>query len=153
MQDEQRKLRQLAAATRLRALQREKVALSHAACLREVSAAERLLEAEQQRYGQLQSAFEQQGRPGAVLDPAQYEQRLLAQSHSFTSLQARVQALDAMQQEERACRALLGRRTLEVQVTEKAFNAVLRDVQQSLRDQESIDIFDAQQAQGAGHGA
>ena len=61
MHDEQRKLRQLAAATRLRTLQREKAALSHAACLRRVYTAERLLEEERQRYAQLQSSFEQQG--------------------------------------------------------------------------------------------
>jgi hypothetical protein len=153
MQDEQRKLRQLAAATRLRTLQREKAAFSHAACLRSVYTAERLLEEEQQRYRQLQAMFEQQGRVGVVLDPAQYEQRLLAQSQSFTALKSRVQALGEVQEEESACRTLLGRRTLEVRVTEKAFNAVLHDLQCYLRDQEAIDIFDAQQAQGAGHGA
>ena len=153
MHDEQRKLRQLAAATRLRTLQREKAALSHAACLRRVYTAERLLEEERQRYAQLQPSFEQQGRAGVVLDPAQYEQRLLAQSQSFTALKSRVQALGEVQEEESACRSLLGRRTIEVQVTEKAFNTVLHDLQCYLRDQESVDIFDAQQAQGAGHGA
>ncbi|WP_395608101.1 hypothetical protein [Pseudomonas sp. B22129] len=153
MQDEQRKLRQLAAATRLRTLQREKAALSHAACLRRVRTVERLLEQEHQRYAQLQSSFEQQGRAGVALDPAQYEQRLLAQSQGFTALKAHVQALGEVQEEERACRALLGRRTLEVQVTEKAFNTVLQGLQGYLRDQESIDIFDAQQARGVSHGA
>ena len=127
--------------------------MSHAACLRRVYTAERLLEEERQRYAQLQSSFEQQGRAGVVLDPAQYEQRLLAQSQSFTALKSRVQALGEVQEEESACRSLLGRRTIEVQVTEKAFNTVLHDLQCYLRDQESVDIFDAQQAQGAGHGA
>ncbi|KWU52864.1 hypothetical protein [Pseudomonas palleroniana] len=153
MQDEQRKLRQLAAATRLRALQREKAASSHAACLRSVRTAERRLEEEQQRYRQLQATFEQQSRAGVALDPAQYEQRLLAQSQSFIELTSRVQALREAQEQESACRTLLGRRTLEVQVTQKAFDTVLHDLQCYLRNQESIDIFDAQQALGASHGA
>lgn len=153
MQDEQRKLRQLAAAIRLRALQREQAALNLAVCQRDVQLAERLLAQDQQRYGQLQSNFEQQSRVGVVLDPAQYEQRLLAQFQSFTALKARVQAVGEAREEEQLCRSQLNRCTLDEQVTEKAFNAVRLDLQRYLAAQESIDIFDAQQAQGVGHGA
>jgi len=85
MQDEQRKLRQLEAAIRLRAMQREKAELEHNRSRRAVVQAEHLLSEEQARYRRVQACFEALGRSGAVLDPALHEQRLLAQTGAFFS--------------------------------------------------------------------
>jgi len=152
MQDEQRKLRQLEAAIRLRAMQREKAELEHNRSRRAVVQAEHLLSEEQARYRRVQACFEALGRSGAVLDPALHEQRLLAQTGAFFRLESQHRAVDQAQQLSQTAMAQLLHCKVNEDLVGKAQARVRALLGHALREQETIDIFDAQQAQGAGYG-
>ncbi|NWB95796.1 hypothetical protein HX882_07850 [Pseudomonas gingeri] len=152
MQDEQRKLRQLQAAIRLRVIQREKAQSSYERSRREVLQAERLLGDEQARYQAIQAGFEALGRSGVALDPALHEQRLLAQTAAYFQLETRHRAFGEAQHVSQAAKAQWLKCKVDEELVDKARKRVEDVLELAVLGLETIDIFDAQQARGAGHG-
>lgn len=152
MQDEWRKSRQLDAASRLRAMQRERAELAYNRSRRELAQAEDRLSAEQLRYDSLQANHEALGRIGAMLDPSQHEQRLLAQTAAFQQLEAAYQPVIEARGLSHAAMSQLLRCKVNEDLIEKAKDRLQVLLDKAVREYESIDIFDAQQAQGMGHG-
>lgn len=153
MQDKQRKLRQLDAAMRLRALQREKAELGQGRARRALSAAERLLRDEQANYARILAKAQQQVGSGVLLDPFLHEQRLLTQLVAHSQVQEHAQHVaSARAEHQQALQALL-KSKVDEDVAGKAHSRVADELLQYVRGQEQIDIADAQQqAQGGAHG-
>lgn len=152
MQDKQRKLRQLDAAMRLRALQREKAELGHGRARRALSDAERLLRDEQAHYASILSKAQQQMGSGVLLDPYLHEQRLLTQLAAHTQVQQQVQSVARARAEHQHAMDALLKSKVDEDVAGKAHSRVAGELLHYARGQELIDISDAQQAQGAAHG-
>ncbi|BBH33887.1 hypothetical protein [Pseudomonas sp. St290] len=152
MQDEWRKSRQLKAASRLRAMQREKAELAYNRSRRELTQAEHRLKAEQVRYDNLQANHEALGRIGAMLDPSQHEQRLLAQTAAFQRLEAAHQPVIEARSLTHSVMSHLLQCKVNEDLIDKAKDRLQVLLDKAVRDYEAIDIFDAQQAQGMGHG-
>lgn len=152
MQDEWRKLQQLEAAVRLRALQCERAERVYQRSRSQTTEAERLFSVEQQRYSAVEQCLATLGSSGMLLDPAQHEQRLLAQAGAYQALQRchAVAAQACIHEQETKSRWLECKRAEEL--AEKARIRVLGVLKQYLQGQQAIDIFDAQQAQGACYG-
>lgn len=152
MQDEQRKLRQLDAAMRLRALQREKAELGQGRARRALSEAERLLRDEQARYASILAKAQQQMGSGVLLDPFLHEQRLLTQLVAHSQVQEHAQHVAIARAEHQQAMQALLKSKVDEDVAGKAHNRVAGELLEYARGQEQIDIADAQQAQGAAHG-
>lgn len=152
MQDESRKLRQLDAASRLRAMQREKAELAYNRSRRELAQAERQLSEEQVRYDSVQTGFEVLGRIGTTLDPSQHEQRLLAQTAAFQRLEAAHQAVAEARRLSHSAMTQLLKCKVNEDLIGKAEDRVQVLLEKAVREHEAIDIFDAQLVQGAGYG-
>ncbi|WP_434577325.1 hypothetical protein J3P95_10905 [Pseudomonas sp. Z5-35] len=152
MQNELRKARQLDAASRLRAMQREKAELAYNHRCRELARAENVLSEERARYESLRTNFEALRRVGVALDPSLHEQRLLAQHCAYQRLEAAYQPVaEALRLVESTKKQLLKCRTNE-DLIRKAKEQVQRQLDKYSREVEAIDIFDAQAAQGVGYG-
>ncbi|MCE0460991.1 hypothetical protein [Pseudomonas uvaldensis] len=152
MHDEWRKSRQLDAASRLRAMQREKAEVAYNRSLSQAAQAERLLGEEQVRYDGIRTGFEALGRIGATLDPSQHEQRLLAQNAAFRRLEAAHQAAVEARQLSHAAMTQLLKCKVNEDLIGKAKGRLQVLLDKAVQEQEAIDIFDAQQSQGARHG-
>lgn len=152
MQDKQRKLRQLDAAMRLRALLREKAELGQGRARRALSEAERLMRDEQASYASILVTAQQQMGLGVVLDPCLHEQRLLSQLAAHSQMQKHAQSVASARAEQQQAMQALLKSKVDEDVAGKAYGRVAAELSQYAREQESIDIADAQQAQGAGHG-
>ena len=152
MQDKQRKLRQLDAAMRLRALQREKAELGHGRARRALGDAERLLRDEQARYASILSKAQQQMGSGVLLDPYLHEQRLLTQLAAHNQVQQHAQSVARARAEHQHAMDTLLKSKVDEDVAGKAHSRVAGELLHYARGQELIDISDAQQAQGAAHG-
>ncbi|MCZ4324640.1 hypothetical protein [Pseudomonas anguilliseptica] len=152
MQDKQRKLRQLDAAMRLRALQREKAEIGHGRAQRALSEAERLLRDEQALYAGILANAQQQMDTGVLLDPFLHEQRLLTQLVAHSQVQAHAQQVVSARAEHQQAMQTLLRSKVDEDVAGKAHGRVADELLQYARGQEQIDIADAQQAQGGAHG-
>jgi flagellar biosynthesis chaperone FliJ len=152
MQDKQRKLRQLNAAMRLRALQREKAELEHGRARRALSDAERLLQDEQARYAGILAKAQEQMGSGVLLDPFLHEQRLLTQLVAHSQVQKHAQSVTSARVEHQQAMQALLKSKVDEDVAGKAHGRVAAELLHYAHGQESIDIADAQQAQGAGHG-
>ncbi|WP_434694666.1 hypothetical protein J3P89_14935 [Pseudomonas sp. Z1-14] len=152
MQDEWRKSRQLNAASRLRAMQRERAELAYNRSRRELAQAEHRLSGEQGRYDSVQANHEALGRIGAMLDPAQHEQRLLAQTAAFQRLEAAHQPVVEARSLSHSAMSQLLKCKVNEDLIDKAKDRLQVLLDKAVREYEAIDIFDAQQAQGMGHG-
>lgn len=152
MQDEWRKSRQLNAASRLRAMQRERAELAYNRSRRELAQAEHRLGAEQVRYDSLQANHEALGRIGVMLDPSQHEQRLLAQTAAFQRLAAAHQPVIEARSLEHVAMSQLLKCKVNEDLIDKAKDRLQVLLDKAVREYEAIDIFDAQQAQGMGNG-
>ncbi len=152
MQYELRKLQQLEAAVRLRALQCEQAERLYQHNRSQATEAERLFSLEQQRYSAAEQCLVTMGRSGMLLDPAQHEQRLLAQTGAYQALQlCHAAAARARTQEQETKSEWLECKIAE-ELAEKARIRLLGALKHYLQGQEAIDVFDAQQAQGADYG-
>ncbi|AKJ96665.1 MULTISPECIES: hypothetical protein [Pseudomonas] len=152
MHDEWRKSRQLDAASRLRVMQREKAELVYNRSRHDLVKAQRLLGEEQLRYDALQAGFEALGRIGTPLDPSQHEQRLLAHTAAFQRLAAAYQPVVEARQTSRSAMAQLLKCKVNEDLIAKAKERLEVLLDKAVLEYESVDIFDAQQALGAGHG-
>jgi flagellar biosynthesis chaperone FliJ len=152
MQDKQRKLRQLDAAMRLRALQREKAELGHGRTRRALSDAERLLREEQARYASILTNAQQQMGSGVLLDPFLHEQRLLTQLVAHSQVQEHAHHVASARAEHQHAMQALLKSKVDEDIAGKAHSRVADELLQYARGQEQIDIADAQQAQGGAHG-
>ncbi|SCZ19677.1 MULTISPECIES: hypothetical protein [unclassified Pseudomonas] len=152
MQDEWRKSRQLNAASRLRAMQRERAQLAYNRSLRELAQAEHRLRVEQVRYDSVQAHHEASGCIGATLDPSQHEQRLLAQTAAFQRLEAAHQPVIEARSLSHSAMSQLLKCKVNEDLIDKAKDRLQVLLDKAAREYEAIDIFDAQQAQGMGHG-
>ncbi|WP_349735313.1 hypothetical protein [Pseudomonas jessenii] len=152
MQNESRKLRQLDAASRLRAMQREKAELAYNRSRREQAQAERFLSEEQVRYDSVQACFEVLGRIGTTLDPSQHEQRLLAQTAAFLRLETAHQPVAEARRVSHSAMAQLLKCKVNEDLIGKAKDRVQVLLDKAVHEHEAIDIFDAQLVQGAGYG-
>ncbi|MDU9030450.1 hypothetical protein [Pseudomonas mediterranea] len=151
MQDERRKSRQLDAASRLRAMQREKAELAYDRSRRALAQAERLLSEEQHRYDSIQAAFDGLGRVGAMLDPSQHEQRLLAQAAAFQRLEAAHRPVVEARHLSHGAMTQLLKCKVNEDLIEKAQGRLQVLFDKAAHEHEAIDIFDAQQSLGAGY--
>lgn len=153
MQDEWRKSRQLNAVSRLRAMQRERAELLYNRTRRELAEAEHRLSAEQLRYDNVQANNAALGRVGAMLDPSQHEQRLLAQAAAFQRLKGAHQTVIEARGQSCSAREQLLKCKVNEDLIDKARDRVQLLLGKAVREYEAIDIFDAQQARRVGHGS
>jgi hypothetical protein len=152
MQDKQRKLRQLDAAMRLRALQREKAELAQSRTRRAQGDAERRLNEEQARYASILASAQQQVGCGVLLDPFLHEQRLVTQLAAHAQLETHARLLASARADHRQAMTTLLNCKVDEDVAGKARARLAAELLHFALAQEQIDIADAQQSQGAMHG-
>jgi hypothetical protein len=133
-------------------MQREKAELAYDRSRRAVAQAERLLSEEQLRYDSVQANFELLGRIGAMLDPSQHEQRLLAQTAAFQRLEAAHRPVVEARHLSHSAMTQLLKCKVNEDLIDKAKGRLQVLFDQAAHEHETIDIFDAQQSQGAGYG-
>jgi len=138
--------------SRLRAMQSGQATQRYARSLHAVQQAEQALAAQQAIYEHVLEHCLNQQVSGLVLDPAQHEQRLQA----LLGLRARLAMQQAQLREAEAAhhtntQALTEARTRE-HLAAKALEAAEQALARHWLAQELIDVFDAQQAGGAGYG-
>ena len=152
MQPEQKRLRQMTAVMRLRALQSEK---SERACARKLKAlqeSQAALREQRDGYDQVLGRYQQQQEQGLVLDPLLHEQRLqalLIMQNAVAEQQARV---GVARNEFQDARSALNEARVDERIAEKAHLSAWEMLEQQRQQQELIDIFDAQQAGGYRYG-
>ncbi|WP_220815866.1 hypothetical protein [Pseudomonas paralcaligenes] len=151
MQPEQKRLRQMTAIVRLRALQSEKTERAHARKLKALQQSQEVLRERRDDYEQVLSRYQHQQEQGLVLDPLLHEQRLqglLTMQGAVAEQQARV---GEARGEFEAARLALSEARVDERIAQKARECAWESVQRYRSQQELIDIFDAQQA-GDPHG-
>lgn len=152
MQPEQKRLRQMTAVMRLRALQSEKSERVYAHKLKALQESQAALRERREVYDQVLGRYQQQQEQGLVLDPQLHEQRLqglLVMQKTVAEQQARVgEALSELQDS----RSALNEARVDERIAEKAHKSAREVLEQQREQQELIDIFDAQQAGGDRHG-
>lgn len=144
MHDEQKALRQLKAAMRLRTLQREKAELQLRPALYQLRLAEQSLQTEAVRYHRILAQYQQFIERGVVLDPAMQEQRLLAMAATRAAVTTQQQAVDAARKLFQAAKAALVKAKVAHDVTDNARQRVAVEIAHQAQAKELIDIFDAQ---------
>lgn len=152
MSDKTIKLRQLDAAARLRALQREKSELKHARAARALQDAAQRLAQEQDRYTGLLNLYREQKLVGVSLDPFLHEQRLLMQLNAQAELETQLTRKSAALADYQSTAQALQASKVKEDLMRKAHGQAREALQAHARTQEVIDIFDAQQAREASYG-
>jgi hypothetical protein len=152
MHDEQRKLKQLEAAIRLRALQREKSDMAQARARRALNEAQHAFDDEKAGYQSILALHAEQKRTGAALDPFLYEQRLLMQMAAHSGLEKKLADVSAAKAEYQTTVAAALASKVKEDVVRKAHGQTEASWQAHLYSQESIDVFDAQQSREDHHG-
>ncbi len=152
MHDEQRKLKQLDAAVRLRALQREKAEMVQARAKREMNEAQQAFAMEMRDYQGVLDLHAEQKRSGVALDPFLYEQRLLMQLAAHADLQSKRADLAAAKDAYQASATAALSCKVKEDVVRTAHEQTAAVLQAHRHDQEGIDVFDAQQSRGDRHG-
>ncbi|MEK6788413.1 MAG: hypothetical protein AABY68_05635 [Pseudomonadota bacterium] len=148
MYDEQKVLRQLKAALRLRTLQCEKAELKWRHALQQLCLIEQLLQTETVRYHRALTQYQQFIGHGVVLNPAMQEQRLLALAAARTAVVTRQRAVDIARKLFQEAKAGLIKAKVADDVTDKALQHVAVEVAHQVQTKELTDIFDAQSRQG-----
>lgn len=144
MHDRQERLRQLATATRLQAMRREREQRQQLQTLRALSVAQSSHEREIARHESVRSELEALSRTGVALDPALHEQRLWGHEQSGESLRESQRRLAAAQAEHKsATQALLSSKAAE-DVACRAYANAKQLLQQHTQQQQALDVFDAQ---------
>lgn len=152
MHDEQRKLKQLDAAIRLRALQREKAEMAQARARRALNESQQVFAAEARDYQSMLTLHAEQKRSGVALDPFLYEQRLLMQMAGHAEMENKRAHLSAAKADyQDAAKAALSSKVKE-DVVRKAHGRTDALLQAHLDSQDGIDVFDAQQAREGRYG-
>lgn len=152
MQPEQKRLRQMTAVMRLRALQSEKYERACARKLKVLQESQAALREQRDGYDQVLGRYQQQQEQGVVLDPLLHEQRLqalLIMQKAVAEQQARV---GEARNEFQDARSELNEARVDERIAEKAHLSAREMLKQQRQQQELIDIFDAQQAGGYRHG-
>ncbi|HLD68741.1 MAG TPA: hypothetical protein VJA19_22210 [Pseudomonas sp.] len=152
MQPEQKRVRQMSAMLRLRALQSEKSELLHAKRLKALQQSQAALRARQQDYAQVLGRYQTQQGAGLTVDPALHEQRL----QGLLAMRAGVLEQETQVAEERrhyqTAKDALSEARVDERIANKAHQSAKDALSQYRNAQELIDIFDAQQAGGRSHG-
>ncbi|MEO4049392.1 hypothetical protein AAFN46_20215 [Pseudomonas sp. CAU 1711] len=152
MQPEHKRLRQMAAVMRLRALQSEKSERAYAQKLKTLQQSQAELSERQDGYDQVLGRYQQQQGQGLVLDPLLHEQRLqglLSLQGALAEQQTRV---GEARSEFQHARSALNAARVDERIAQKAHDCAREALQRLRGQQELIDIFDAQQAGGDRHG-
>jgi hypothetical protein len=152
MQSEQKRLRQMSAVMRLRALQSEKSERAYAQKLKALQQSQAELREQRDGYEQVISRYQQQQGQGLMLDPLLHEQRLqglLSMQKAVAEQQAKV---GEARSEFQDARSALNEARVDERIAQKAFECAREVLEQHRDQQELIDIFDAQQAGGERHG-
>lgn len=152
MHDEQKTLRQLKAAMRLRTLQCEKTELQWRYAGQELSLAEQAWQAETVRYHCILKQHQQLVAHGVALSPEMQEQRLFALAAVRSFVATKQRAIDDAQALLQAAKAAWVKARVEVDVTDKALQKVAVAVAYQKQAKELTDIFDAQYRQGGSLG-
>lgn len=152
MHDDQKVLRQLKSALRLRTLQREKAELKWRHALQQLRLVEQSLQAETVRYHRILTQHQQFIERGVVLDPAMQEQRLLALAATRTAVVTQQREVDVARKLFQEAKAELVTAKVADDVTDKALQRVAAEVAHQVQAKELIDIFDAQYRQGGSLG-
>lgn len=152
MHDEQKTLRQINAAVRLRTMQREKSELQLRSALQKTHIAEQSLQTEIKCYRHTLIQHQQFIGLGEMLDPAMQEQRQLALSASRQAVASRQQLLDDAHRLFREAKATLVSAKVSVDVADKAKQRVTSEIVYQSQAKELIDIFDAQYREGGSLG-
>ncbi|MFD2642012.1 hypothetical protein [Pseudomonas japonica] len=152
MQPDPRTLHQLQAARRLRVMQREKADRLHERSREALRQAQERFDLEQADYHEILERLGQHARAGARFDPAQHEQRLLAQQAAHARIEARRRDLVEAQTVQQQALAELLKCKVNQDVADKACQRIAEALRQVREHRESIDVFDSQQARRAAHG-
>jgi len=153
MHDEQKALRQLKAAIRLRTLQREKAELQWRYALQQLRLAQQALQTETTLYYRVLAQHRQFIGQGVALHLALQEQRWRALADRRIAVAGRQQAIVDARELFQAAKVALVQAKVGADVTNKAWQRVAVTVAHQAQDKELIDIFDAQYRQGGSHGA
>lgn len=152
MQPEQKRLRQMSAVVRLRALQSEKSERLYAQRLKALQQSQATLRSQQRDYEQVLGRYQGQQGVGLMVDPALHEQRL----QGLLAMRAGVLEQEAQVAEEQryyqTAKEALSEAKVDERIANKAHQSAKDALFQHLTAQELIDIFDAQQAGGNHHG-
>lgn len=152
MHEEQKQLRQLKAAIRLRSLQCEKAELYLSHTQRLLLEAERRMQDESARYHRILAQHQLLVKRGTGLNPALQEQRLLALVGARAEVVKEQQAHATAKTNVQEAKRLLVKARVDADVIEKARHRVDAAIQHHQLAQELTDTFDAQQRQGASYG-
>lgn len=145
-------LRQLRGVLRLREMRREQAEQAHERSREALGQARRLLEQDLELQRSSLAVLGQHQGAGVLLDPAQHEQRLLAQQAGQLRIDERRQAVaEALAIHEQALAALLAAKVAE-DVAAKACERMASALRQDAEQREMLDIFDSWQPREQPHG-
>lgn len=145
-------LRQLRGVLRLRAMHREQAEQAHERSREALRQARQLLEQDLELQRAALAHLGQRQGAGVLLDPAQHEQRLLAQQAGQVHIEGlRRSVADALAVQEQARAALLAAKVAE-DVADKACERMAKALHQDAERREMLDIFDSWQPREQSHG-
>ena len=145
-------LRQLRGVLRLREMRREQAEQVHEHSREALGQARRLLEQDLELQRTTLALLGQRQGAGVLLDPAQHEQRLLAQQAGQLRIDERRQAVaEALAMQEQTLAELLAAKVAE-DVAAKACERMTGALRQDAEQREMLDIFDSWQPREQRHG-
>jgi len=145
-------LRQLRGLLRLREMHREQAERTHEGAREALRQARQHLEQDLELQRAALAHLGQRQGAGLLLDPAQHEQRLLAQQAGQARIdQRRRSVAEALALQEQALAGLLAAKVAE-DVADKACERMTTALQQHAEQRERLDIFDSGQPREQQHG-
>jgi hypothetical protein len=151
MRPEQKRVRQMSAVVRLRALQSEKSELVYAQQLKALQQSQSTLREKQAGYGQVLERYQRQQGEGLMLDPQLHEQRLQGLLAMHATVLEQESRVDEARSSFQSAHSALNEARVEERIAQKAHTTAKEALARYLDAQELIDVFDAQQA-GGSHG-